>query len=213
MSHHFFDQWLSPRLPKFYAAHPGTELHVETSDRFVDLRAENIDMAFRFSGEAGAGNASIDLYQGCYFPACSPGFAAEHNLTTETRDLTGVPLFVLHETTTDPAWIAWPKWLERFGYHKRDPMPASRVTGRSTAAKGEGLVLLGLTEAFNDLADGRLVAPLGPAVVLRYSYTYRLVWPAGRIGSRPAREFQRWIARERVEFLSEASRLLGVELS
>lgn len=211
-TYHFFDDWLSSRLPHFYALNNSVEIRIDTSDRLVDLVSENIDMAIRFSREPGAGHEALDLYGGCYFPVCSPEFAAAHRLTPDCRDLTGVALYILQEATTDPAWIGWPEWMRKFGVQKTDTMPAKRTTGRSTAVSGAGLVLIGLTEAFNDLADGRLVAPLGTWAVSRSSYKYRLIWPTGRSSSPAMRAFRRWIIEEKDAFVLEASRILGTEI-
>lgn len=212
MTYHFFDDWMSQRLPRFYALNSTTEVTIDTGDRLVDLNSENVDMAIRFSLEPGAGNKALDLYRGCYFPVCSPAFAAAHGLDPECRDLTGVPLFVLQETTTDPEWRDWPEWMEQFGIRKRDATPRKRTTGRATAASGSGLLLIGLTEAFNDLRDGRLVAPFGKRTVCPFSYRYRLVWSATRSLSSAMRNFQRWMADERDQFVGEASDMLGVEV-
>ena len=212
MTHHFFDDWLSQRLPRFYALNNSIEIKIDTSDRLVDLVSENIDMAIRFSSNPGPSNKALDLWRGYYFPVCSPGFAAAHGLNPDCRDLTGVPLLTLQEVTTDPEWIDWPEWMEKFGIEKSDPTPARRTTGRATAVSGSGLVLVGLTEAFADLVDGRLVAPLGRWAVRSFSYKYRLVWPTARLPSRAMRDFRRWIADERDEFVRQASELLGVEI-
>ncbi|WP_140629625.1 LysR family transcriptional regulator [Methylibium rhizosphaerae] len=42
-------RWLSPRLPDFMVRHPGLELDLALSDRFVDLVAERFDCALRVS--------------------------------------------------------------------------------------------------------------------------------------------------------------------
>lgn len=212
LTYHYLDQWLANRLPKFYAAHPDLEVKVEASDVLVDLRAGNVDMAIRFSREAGPAFAALDISPGCYFPVCTPHFAAAHQLSPETRDLTGVPLFILYERTTDPEWLDWPAWLQDFGLASREPVGGQRTTGQSTAVSGAGLVLSGLTEVFNDLREGRLVAPLGPRVLRRSTYRYRLVWPEERRPNRAMRAFVDWIITERDAYLTEASSLLGVPL-
>lgn len=40
-------RWLAPRLPAFVLAHPGIELEVEYSERFVDILADGFDAAIR----------------------------------------------------------------------------------------------------------------------------------------------------------------------
>lgn len=212
-TYHYLDQWLAPRLPRFYAAHPDNEVVIEASDRLVDLRTENIDAVVRCSLGAGPGMAAQELQYGCQVPVCSPGFAEAHGLTPETRDLTGVPLYVLYDITTDPEWTDWPKCMQRFGLHSRDTVQANRATGSGTAVSGSGLVLMGLVETFNDLRDGRLVAPLGPRVVIPLSYRYRLIWSAARRPSQALRHFRDWITGESDAYVAEASDLLGIRIT
>lgn len=213
MTYHFLDQWMAPRLPRFYAAHPENKVVIEAGDRLVDLLSENFDAAIRFSREAGPALDVLDLHQGCTIPVCSPAFAEAHGLTPESRDLTGVSLYVVYDPTTDPAWTDWPDVMERYDLYSRQPVSENRTTGASTAVSGAGLVLMGLTQAFNDLRDGRLVAPLGPRVIIPQSYRYRLVWAAARRPNRALRNFRNWISRESEVYLAEASALLGVPLT
>ena len=212
MTYHFFEDWMSPRLPHFYALNNAVEVKIDTSDRLADLAAENIDMAIRFSSGPGPGYEALDLFRNCFFPVCSPDFAAAHGLGPECQDLTGVPLFVQQEVTTDPEWLGWPEWMNGFGIEKSDATAAQHTAGRATAISGTGLVLVTLTQTFNDLVDGRLIAPLGGWAIRPSSYKYRVVWPAGRSLSRPMWAFRDWMATERDQFVGEVSRLLGVEI-
>ena len=212
MTYHFFEDWMSPRLPHFYALNNAVEVKIDTSDRLVDLAAENIDMAIRFSSEPGPEHEALDLYRNCFFPVCSPDFAAAHGLDPGCRDLTGVPLFVQQEVTTDPEWLGWPEWMNRFGIEKNDATATQHTAGRATAISGTGLVLVTLTQAFNELVDGRLIVPLGNRAILPSSYKYRLVWPAVRSLTRAMRAFRDWTATERDQFIGEVSRLIGVEI-
>ena len=83
MTHMFFEDWMSQRLPRFYALNPTTEVKIDTSDHFVDLAAENVDMAIRFSAEPGPAYETLDLHLSCYFPACTPDFADAHKISPE----------------------------------------------------------------------------------------------------------------------------------
>ena len=211
MTHMFFEDWMSQRLPRFYALNPTTEVKIDTSDHFVDLAAENVDMAIRFSAEPGPAYETLDLHLSCYFPACTPDFADAHKISPETRDLTGIPLFFLRDVTTDPEWVGWPQWMKRFGFEKRDAQQ-HRTAGRATAVSGAGLVLITLTQAFNDLLEGRLVAPFGRRVVRLSTYRYRLVWSTTRRPFRAMREFQNWMADECDQYARTTSELLGVQI-
>jgi len=212
MTHMFFEDWMSQRLPRFYALNGVTDVKIDTSDHLVDLAAENVDMAIRFSAEAGPGYEALDLHRSCYFPACTPDFAAAHGLHPGRTDLTGVPLFVSRDITTDPEWTGWPEWLKQLGVGQSDAPVAEHTAGRATAVTGAGLVLITLTQAFNDLVEGRLVAPFGTRAVRLSEYRYRLVWPSTRRLSRAMREFRGWLSGECDQYARTASELIGVEI-
>ena len=211
MSHFIMDDWLAVRMPRFHARMPGVEVSFDTGKGYADLFGGDIDMAIRFSPEPGPEYAFDELHPGCFMPVCTPEFAAKHRLSPDITDLTGVPLFQLHDETSDPAWIGWDVLLERHEIQKLDAGPLQMISGYRIALTGEGLVLCGLTESFNDLVDGRLVAPLGPKYVTQFSYGYRLVWPAGRTLTRPMRQFREWLLEEMADFVREASQLLDVQ--
>lgn len=212
MSRYVLDDWLAERMPLFHKKFPEVKVNFHTGEKFVDLLSSEADMAIRFSPEPAPEYSFDELYKGCFLPVCTPEFAILHNLSQTTKDLTGVPLFQIHEVTSDPAWIGWPELMKRHGVCKSDPMPIQQISGYRTALTGEGLILCGLTEGFNDLSEGRLVAPLGPDYVMQFTYGYRLVWPAGRSPTRAMRLFRTWLLDVHKEFIDEASVLLGVQL-
>ena len=212
MSHFILDDWLAARMPRFHGRYPGVAVSYHTGEELVDLFNSDIDMAIRFSIEPGPEYAFEPLHKGCFMPVCTPDFASRYDLHSEIRDLTGVPLFQFHDVTSDPAWVGWPELLESHSIRKSDPEPVQQASGYRVALSGEGLVLCGLTESFNDLVEGRIIAPLGPAFVIQYTFGYRLMWPAGRSLTRPMRNFRDWLLEERDAFLEQASDVLGVDL-
>jgi len=212
MSHFMLDDWLAERMPDFHRLFPGIEVSYAVSESYVDLLNSDVDMAIRFSPEPGPEYDFDHLHHGGFVPLCTPEFAAANGLDPRTDDLTGVALYQFHDVTTDPAWVGWPELLARHSISKNDPGPVQQISGYRVALAGEGLVLVGLTESFNDLKDGRLVAPLGPEFVNQFSFGYRLVWPSGRTLTRAMRDFRTWVLAERDVFIREASQLLGVKL-
>lgn len=211
-SHSMLNDWIAPRMPSFHGRHAGIAVSYDIGEEYVDLFSGDADMAVRFSPKPGPEFSFEPLFRGCCMPVCTPAFADRYSLGPMTRDLTGVPLFQLHDITTDLAWVDWSALMKTHAMTKSDPGPVQQVSGYRTALSGEGLVLCGLTESFEDLAAQRLAAPLGPAFVNQLTYGYRLVWPAGKTLTRPMRNFRDWILVERDTFLEQASDLLGVPL-
>ncbi|WP_291841391.1 LysR substrate-binding domain-containing protein [Limimaricola sp.] len=213
MSHFMLDDWLAQRMPAFHQRYPRIEVSYEISVALVDLAKGDIDMAIRFSREAGHDFAAENLHGSAYFPVCTPAVAERFGLSPRTRDLTGVPLFQLYEVTTDPEWIGWSAIIDRHGLRCDSPGPLQQTGGFRVAIGGSGLVICGLTECYNDLLSGNLVAPLGPEYVIQSSYRYRLVWPARRSLNRPMRAFRDWIVAESRRFAAEVPAVLGVPLA
>jgi len=213
MSHFMLDDWLAERMPDFHRMCPGIEVSYDVSENYVDLLNGGADMAIRFSPEPGPEYEFELLHHGGFMPLCTPEFATANGLHPGINDLTGVSLYQFHDVTTDPAWVGWPELLARHSISKNDPGQLQQISGYRVALAGEGLVLVGLTESFNDLKEGRLVAPLGPGFVNQFSFGYRLVWPSGRTLTRAMRDFRKWALDERDVFIREASELLGVVLS
>ncbi|MGI9370971.1 MAG: LysR substrate-binding domain-containing protein [Hyphomicrobiales bacterium] len=212
MSRFMLDGWMTQRMPDFHNRNPGIEISYHIAEEFVDLLNSDVDLAIRFSPEPTPEYAYDDLHHSCFMPLCTPAFATEHGLSPDTDDLTGVALFQFHDTTNDPAWVGWPELLKRHAIRKSDSGPVQKISGYRVALSGEGLVLCSLTDSFNDLKEGRLVAPLGPSFVTQYTYGHRLVWAAGRNLTNPMRKFRSWVLREQDKFIVQASELLGVDL-
>lgn len=213
LSHYILDDWLSGCLHRFQQRAPDIEVRFHTGEEYVDLFSGDFDMAIRFSPEPGAEFTFESLHRGYFMPVCTPEVAQKYMLSPDTRDLTGVPLFRLLDQTNDPAWIGWAEIIKAHGLRKDDLGPIQQLTGKGSALSGSGLMLLGLTESFNGLVEGRLVAPFGPDFVRPYSFGYRLVWPAGRSLTRPMRQFRDWMIDERDSYLRRASEILGVDLT
>ena len=212
LSRFMLDGWMTQRMPDFHKLNPGIEISYHIGEEFVDLLSSDVDMAIRFSPEPTPEYAFEDLHRTCFMPLCTPDFARQYDLSPNTKDLTGVALFQFHDVTEDPASLGWPELLAQHAIRKSDSGPVQQISGYRAALSGEGLVLCSLTESFNDLVEGRLVAPLGPSFVIQYTFPHRLVWAAGRRLSIPMRKFRSWVLEEQEKFIVDASNLLGVQL-
>jgi len=82
-------------------------------------------------------------------------------------------------------------------------------SGIQTAIRGQGLVLCGITEAYNSIKEGILVAPFGPKLNCPTSYQYRLVSVHGRELSKLQSQFQSWVIKIASEFRSEVNEFVS----
>lgn len=201
------ETWLSHRLPRFYELGIATDFHIDTSDRFVNLFTENFDLALRYGPAPSDDYDDTPLFGAYVLPICSPQFAKTYALSADHPDLKHVPVLHLHNWTTDPDWIGWEEWGEKYGIQNIDSERGIRYTemsfGLQSAISGNGLVLCGFIEAHLALQDGRLVAPFGNKFITKVSYQFRLIGAKGRRKSEIQKTFEGWIIEEAELFRSQ----------
>ena len=207
------EYWLTPRLPNFYAVCDQFDLRIDTTHRLVDLRSEEFDFVIRFGPKPDETLDSIFLFDGCVVPICTPEFAAKYGLSESTTSLEGVPLIHVKEETTDPGWLNWALWSEKYGleYERKEFLPEfpRLSSGLRGAKEGLGIVLCGMVESFSALADGSMVMPFGGRSATRSEFSYRLVSLRGRARSKTQNDFKDWMAAEAETYRNEVEGLLG----
>ena len=158
--------WLTPRLSRFRAAYPGTEIRVVVSDAPGDMAADGIDVGLRYGDGAWPGLAATRLFDIESFPVAAPGYLADHSPVRGPADLAGHTL--LNLDGTPHAVEDWGWWLAGVG---APPPVAGDMLGFDSyanviqaAVAGQGLALGygGIIDLL--LADGTLVRPLKTAL-------------------------------------------------
>lgn len=188
----FTMRWLLPRLGRFQQEHPDVEVRLATSDRPLHQAEAPFDIAIRRGPLPWPGCRSAAFLQERELPVCSP--------STLKRGAIAVPQdlarHVLLEAETRPE--SWRIWLTMAGVP--DLAPAGRhvfdhfYLCLQAAADGLGVALGPLPLIRDELASGRLVAPLaGPEVPTR---SYCWVMPPGRESDAAAEDFCAWLERE-----------------
>lgn len=209
----FSENWLSPILAAFFREHPDADLHLDPSNRDVDLLCEPYDLAIRY-GPTGDGRLEERVLFGDFvIPVCSPGFAIDHGLSPDLRSLEGVPLIHVTGRTGDPGWVGFEDWGKAFGFdrsHLGHGVRYSRTgSGLQAAAAGQGLALCGIVESFSALKSGALVLPFGPSHGCRTRYAYRLLWMRSRPVGATHESFVEWMIDRSAAFASELDAFLG----
>jgi len=172
----FAMRWLLPRLSKFQFAHPQIELRLVTSDQPLERIAPGqFDVAVRRKGAL----EPREFRTGIVFtedelPVCSPAFAAVNPISDPT-DLKSLPLLV-----ADTRSGSWDRWFASAGESGVGSDVAVRrfdhfYLALQAAIDGLGVALGPLPLIEEDLAQGRLVAPLsGPKLsALPYCWAVR----------------------------------------
>lgn len=209
----FAENWFSARLPDFYRLNSEIDLRLDASNRMVDLIIEDFDFAIRYSQPSPETYDEKQLFGDFVLPVCTPEFAKEYQLSPTQKSLKGVPLIHLGERTPDPQWADWIKWGEAFGFQQDSLKAGIRLTefnsGIQTAIRGQGLVLCGITEAYNAIREGNLVAPFGPKLNCPTSYQYHLVSVHGRELSKLQDQFQSWVIKIANEFRTKVNEFIS----
>ncbi|MFL6678315.1 MAG: LysR substrate-binding domain-containing protein [Burkholderiaceae bacterium] len=191
--------WLLPRLARFQAAHPGIDLRLSASDRIVDLRHDDIDLAIRYVRHAPAGAVVAPrrlfgetVVAVAHASLADGALASRRALARQTLLEFDAPRGHLR-----PAWLQWASWLERRGWADAKPRGVLRFSQYDqvihAALAGQGVALGRLPLLQPLLDEGRLVV-VDPAR-LETDHGYWLL-QADAAPRRAVRLVADWIAAE-----------------
>jgi LysR family glycine cleavage system transcriptional activator len=184
-------RWLMPRLGRFIARHPGTDLRVVSTERFVDFGREPMDVGIRFGYGRYAGLHSEKLMDDEFFPVCSPALWGKGK-RKRPLDLRRFPL--LHDDSADN----WRRWLRAAGVSGVDAERGHTFTDANqtlqAAADGNGVAMARRVLVENDLANGRLVRPFAQSVPCEPAYD--LVTSEHAASLPKVRAFRAWLMDE-----------------
>ena len=188
----FGTRWLAPRLPRFFAAHPGVTVNLSTRLAPFDFRADPLDAAIHFGLPNWPGAEFEELMSETVVPACSPKFARAHRFR-KPADLLKVPLIHVSSRPT-----AWSGWFGAMGLEVGEVpgMVADQfATVAQAAIAGLGVAILPHFLMTEEFSRGDLVAAL-PDVGVEGPERYWLVWPVGRASHPPLVAFRTWLRTE-----------------
>jgi DNA-binding transcriptional LysR family regulator len=185
--------YLMPGLPNFLERHPGIELAMSESDRWVDVVREGVDCVVRYGALPDSDLVARGVAQLQRITCAAPAYLDRHGRPADLRDLDGHQIVGLRSITTGA--LAPFEIIER-GALRRIDLPARlSVTGTESyldaVRLGIGLAQMPVFHVAKDLAEGRLervlddfALPAGPVSVL---------YPRSRQLSPRVRVFIDWI--------------------
>jgi DNA-binding transcriptional LysR family regulator len=193
--------WLIPRMPSFYAKHPGLEIKLDMNYDRVDFTRDNISVAIR--------NSTIDPPKSAIIrplgtewigPVCSPDYLKSVALKTPA-DLAAAKLL---ETKTRPQ--AWADWFAAIESQQKTPRMHQSFEHFylmiQAAACSLGIAVVPHMLAINELRTGRLVAPFGFVPGKRELS----LWIAPHLASRgDLKSLEKWLLQELREGLEHAA--------
>jgi len=201
----FTIKWLVPRLPSFYAAHPGVELKINTDMEFVDVQRGAVDLAIRFGSGRYYGLKRKRLFKDWVIPLCAPRTWRNAKLPLSAASLKDFKLIHLDGETSDGNWIDWPRWGAAHGLGEIDLKDGPRFNQSAavlqSAIEGQGIALCGLIFALGDILAGRLCAPFGPASAVETKFGYDLVYRPFDSDNATLKYFLDWLGRQAEEHL------------
>lgn len=185
--------WLVPRLGRFYAAHPGINLRLDTQCEVVDLQQDaSVDLVIRYSLDD-----YPNLYGLCLF---DESFAVYGSPEQVVLAQTQAPTLISVRWHNSKLYaLGWQAWCEKAGERWLRDAPILREYDEEhyalqAAIAGQGLVLASNILVSESLASGLLVP-----YRLRISVDgagYSALCVPGRERHPPVRAFFQWMQEE-----------------
>lgn len=160
----FATQWLSPRLKKFFASHPGLDIRLAANTTYADFADNEFDADIVYGMPKQDGIEIISLGEETVTPMCAPALADRIHSPADLLDQMLIQ--------SDNKLVRWTEWFR--ANDLRAPEPQGPRFDRSflalaAAADGLGVALESTRLAERELAAGSLVRPLkGNAMDVSY---------------------------------------------
>ncbi len=195
----FAAKWLLPRIERFHAQCPETDVRLDTNLKPVDFVAQGIDIGVRYGRGSWPGLAAEKLMEERLFPVCSPAWLARHGALGSPRELAGKPLIHDRSVDTDAGFASWEAWLAHAGaagvQARRGMQVNNSAAVLQAAIDGHGIALARSVMACDDVAAGRLV-PLFPEIAYPSALAYYVVYRAEAATLPRLVAFRDWLMRE-----------------
>lgn len=189
----FASAWLIGRLANFRSHNPAIDVLMDTSERLVDLTADEADLAIRYGKTPPNGLMWRELFADETIAVCSPTIPRR---PLKIADL-GLQTLIHFEraTTMQPNWRTW---LEELGVEPFTVERNLRYTDynmmlQSTIA-GHGIALVSKPLVQGAIDAGILVVLFERSVKLGFSYN--IVATSDKVKRPDASAFMRWVEDE-----------------
>jgi LysR family glycine cleavage system transcriptional activator len=206
----FVSKWLIPRLASFKSEHPGIDVRIDTSDRLVDFRHEDIDVGIRFGNGVYPELETVLLFSFDLIPVCTPELMQRGDGLTRISDLGEHTLLHSNYSEIDDGFPDWAMWLKVVGAEDVDSTHGIYFNQTDllfqAALEGQGVALLANVMAEPEIRAGRLVQPFATRLPVKMNYHLVTTPTKARIAKVAA--FREWIMAESA-YLREQSDQAG----
>ena len=195
----FAAKWLLPRIQRFQALCPDTDVRLDTNLKPVDFVAQRIDIGVRYGRGRWPGLAAEKLMEEEIHPVCSPRLLREERRVRKPNDLAGQTL--IHDLSMDrqTGFPTWDTWLERAGVTNVATARGLKINNSAAvlqaAIDGHGVALSSSVMARDDLASGHLVR-LFPEITLTSPLAYYIVYRTEYANLPRLMAFRNWLLKE-----------------
>ncbi|WFU71209.1 LysR substrate-binding domain-containing protein [Bradyrhizobium sp. CB2312] len=187
----FGTRWLAPRLPLFFAQHPGITINLATRLTYFDFRTDALDAAIHFGPRDWPGAEMALLRSEEVVPTCSSKLKNQYDFCA-AGDLKKAPLLGI--STRPGAWDQWFSAQNIVGGSGQMMYFDQFATAAQAAMAGVGVALLPTFLIQDELANGKLVRALD--LPIESAERYYLVWPTERSSHPPLIAFRDWVLAE-----------------
>lgn len=195
----FAIKWLFPRLIHFDETNSGVELSIMTTANLADFDSGGAMVALRYGTGDYPGLHVDRLFGEQMFPVCAASYADKQRAPLrEPADLAS------HTLIHDEIWPllqtvpGWRSWLDAAGYREISAERGRRYSQSNlsiqAAIAGFGICLGRSPLVLDDLMEGKLVQPFGPAIDTGYAYYF--VCPPQALKIPKVRNFREWLLAE-----------------
>lgn len=200
----FATYWLMPRLAAFGSRFPEPGINVVVSDRYLDLAAEDIDIAIRYMPVPTAGMDWQPLLQEEIFPVFSPNYQARTGLTYAGDLLSEILLDLSGTYRPEARWNNWFRVHGLQGPSDNTGIQVNTYTNMLQAAiEGQGIALAGYPLVDVQLKRGTLLR-IANIPGMKREFYYVLNRSSQRAD---AKQFCQWLFEEADLQKQETSRL------
>lgn len=195
----FASKWLLPRIDRFQALCPDTDLRLDTSLKPVDFVAQRIDAGVRYGLGVWPGLVAEKLMDEEVYPVCAPALVRDPGRLRTPEDLAHEVL--IHDLSMEghAGFPTWEAWLRHAGVAHQTEHRGLKINNSAAvlqaAIEGHGVALARSVMAHDDLAAGRLIR-LFPQCQYTSPLAYYVVHRAESAHLQKLRTFKHWLHQE-----------------
>ncbi|NWA35609.1 transcriptional regulator GcvA [Pseudomonas sp. C6002] len=198
----FAAKWLLPRIDRFQAVCPETDVRLDTNLKPVDFVAQRIDIGVRYGTGRWPGLTAEKLMDEEVYPVCSPQLLREHSRLQKTSDLAQETL--IHDLSMDShtGFPSWETWMQKAGSKDSLSLRGMQINNSAAvlqaAVEGHGVALARSVMAHDDLASGRLVR-LFPEISVPSELAYYVIYRPECASLPKLTRFRDWLLAEALQ--------------